>query len=1137
MVVKTVLERKAMKQPRELVFILVLLATLFLGCPATFVGAAETCEQWVAKVVSVQGDVQARRAGETEWVPVDFNDTYCPGDIIRVLELSRAAVALPNEATLRLDQNTTITFAGPEKEQTLLLKLLSGAAHFLSRIPRTLKVATPFVNGAVEGTEFLVRVEQEQTFLSVFEGQVAASNEAGSLLLASGQAAVALKGQAPVLHVVVRPRDAVQWALYYPPVLDYRPADFPGGEETEWQAVIRRSLEFYWRGDIARAFFSLEEVTEDVSDPRFFNYRAALLLTVGRVEEARDEIERALNLDPSDSHPFALQAVIAVVQNQKDRAFDLAQQSVKLNPQSPVARVALSYALQARFELEGALDSLREAVRLDPENGLAWARLAELWLSSGYLDKSLEAAQRAVALSPNLARTQTVLGFAYLTQTKIEKSKITFEKAIVLDQADPLPRLGLGLAKIRDGDLKPGRAEIEIAATLDPNNSLIRSYLGKAFFDEKRTKLDEPQFAIAKELDPQDPTPWFYDAIRKQTVNRPIEAMWEMQKSIELNNNRAVYRSRLLLDQDLAARSASLARIYKDIGFEQLALVEGWKSVNTDPSNYSSHRLLADLYSSRPRHEIARVSELLQSQLLQPLNITPIQPQLAESNLLILQGAGPSDPSFNEFNPLFLRNRLALQANGVVGNHDTLGDDLVHSAVWGRVSYSLGQFHYENNGFRQNNDLDEDIYNVFTQVSLSYKTSLQAEFRYKDVNQGDLKLAFDPEDFRENLQVNKNLSTYRLGFHHAFSPNSDVIVSFIAQDRDEKQDDFNPAVSVNIDEEEDSYSFEAQHLFRSERFNITTGIGHFDADFDRTTEIDFFPPPADSTDKIHRDIRHTNGYLYAHFLPLAKVNLTGGLSYDHFDDEATERDKVNPKLGLTWGMTPALTLRFAVFRVLTRTLVSDQTVEPTQVAGFNQFFDDKRGTESWLYGVALDHNFFPELYGGAEFFWRDLTVPYRTETAPGVFLDRQANWDEYLGRVYLYWAPHPWLASTMEYQYEKSDRGNEFAATPATPELDTHRVLWRGNFFHPSGFFIGAKATYAYQDGEFGDPALPTVKDDDQFWVLDGALGYRLPKRYGIFTMEVQNILDEDFKFQDTDPANPSIAPDRLILFRLTLSF
>ena len=126
-----------------------------------------------------------------------------------------------------------------------------------------------------------------------------------------------------------------------------------------------------------------------------------------------------------------------------------------------------------------------------------------------------------------------------------------------------------------------------------------------------------------------------------------------MQQAIELNDNRAVYRSRLLLDADLAARSASLGRIYSDLGFQQLALVEGWKSVNTDPRNFSAHRFLADSYSVLPRHEIARVSELLQSQLLQPINITPIQPRLAESNLFLISAGGPGALSFNEFNPHF----------------------------------------------------------------------------------------------------------------------------------------------------------------------------------------------------------------------------------------------------------------------------------------------------------------------------------------------------------------------------------------------------------------------------------------------------------------------------------------------------
>ena len=320
-----------------------------------------------------------------------------------------------------------------------------------------------------------------------------------------------------------------------------------------------------------------------------------------------------------------------------------------------------------------------------------------------------------------------------------------------MDQADPLPRLGLGLAKIRKGDLEGGSKEIEIAASLSPNNSIVRSYLGKAYYEEKREKQASEEYRIAKELDPMDPTPYFYDAILKQTTNRPVEALHELQKAIELNDNRAVYRSKLLLDADLAARSASLGQIYNNLGFQQRALVEGWKSVNTDPADFSGHRFLADTYAVLPRHEIARVSELLQSQLLQPLNITPIQPHLAESNLL-LSGGGPGDLSFNEFNPIFNRNRAALQTSGMVGENNTWGEEVVVSGIYDNASFSIGQFYNQTDGFRKNAFLWDTIYDAFLQLSLSPRTSIQGEFRYRYTKSGDLGLRFFPDDFTPFLR-------------------------------------------------------------------------------------------------------------------------------------------------------------------------------------------------------------------------------------------------------------------------------------------------------------------------------------------------------------------------------------------------
>ena len=134
--------------------------------------------------------------------------------------------------------------------------------------------------------------------------------------------------------------------------------------------------------------------------------------------------------------------------------------------------------------------------------------------------------------------------------------------------------------------------------------------------------------------------------------------------------------------------------------------------------------------------------------MLQPINITPVQPQLAESDLFLLGGLGPADPSLNEFNSLFQRNRFSLLASGLAGSQETYGDEVVQSGIWNNLSYSLGQFHYETDGFRTNNDIDVDIYNAFVQARLTPKISVQAEIRRREVSHGNLDASLRAERFR-----------------------------------------------------------------------------------------------------------------------------------------------------------------------------------------------------------------------------------------------------------------------------------------------------------------------------------------------------------------------------------------------------
>src|SRR5438445_8993428 len=188
-----------MKETFSSVFSLVLATGIFeLLLQPPVLPAATPCDPPIAQMVSVQGNVVVRRAGQTQSQPARLNETYCPGDRIQVGDKSRADIALVNQPVLRLDQNTLITLAGVKDERASVIDLARGALHFFSRLPRNLEVNTAFVNAGVEGTEGLVQVEGDRTLITIFEGRVLAANAAGSLPIASGQSAVAVQGQAPV---------------------------------------------------------------------------------------------------------------------------------------------------------------------------------------------------------------------------------------------------------------------------------------------------------------------------------------------------------------------------------------------------------------------------------------------------------------------------------------------------------------------------------------------------------------------------------------------------------------------------------------------------------------------------------------------------------------------------------------------------------------------------------------------------------------------------------------------------------------------------------------------------------------------------------------------------------------------------
>src|SRR6266581_8315792 len=79
-----------------------------------------------------------------------------------------------------------------------------------------------------------------------------------------------------------------------------------------------------------------------------------------------------------------------------------------------------------------------------------------------------------------------------------------------------------------------------------------------------------------------------------QWEERINDAVRDLEESQELNSNRSIYRSRLLLDQDRAVRGVNLAYIYDDAGLSEVGVWEASRAVNADYANFSAHLFLAD---------------------------------------------------------------------------------------------------------------------------------------------------------------------------------------------------------------------------------------------------------------------------------------------------------------------------------------------------------------------------------------------------------------------------------------------------------------------------------------------------------------------------------------------------------------
>ena len=337
-----------------------------------------------------------------------------------------------------------------------------------------------------------------------------------------------------------------------------------------------------------------------------------------------------------------------------------------------------------------------------------------------------------------------------------------------------------------------------------------------------------------------------------------------------------------------------------------------------------------------------------------------------------------------------------------------------------------------------------------------------------------------------------------------------------------------------------SYRVEAQHLFKEDHFNLTSGGGHSIRNVDSIID----------NQKEVSSSEFNNFYIYSNWRLPRDIITTLGFSYNFYKSirASKQTNKFDPKIGLQWNILENLRLRLAWFETVKADLIGQQTIEPTQVAGFNQFFDDPNGTKSRRKGIGLDGNLTNKIFGGAEASVRDLNIPiFGRQTT----IQKQK---EQVYRAYLYGLLSPHWSFTSEFQFEKFSRNLDLSTNDIAPNfINTLSIPIKVNYFNPNGLFASLSGTFVNQNIKRlskNHPAFPIlrapkelkIQGKSNFFLLDAVVGYRMPSRNGLFSLEAKNILDENFNYRNqqfnvSEPLAPRYSPSRTFFVRLTLNF
>jgi len=1053
------------------------------------------------KIIKFKGQVQVVRAGNQTAEPASAETGLNIGDTIHTGSDGSASILLSDESMIQLNKNTDFVLKEVEQKAGWLkmrkvgaklkgnpsvYQLNKGEAWIRNKDKdASFEVKSPTSVAGIRGTDLDMKVELDGTStLTVMEGLVLVKNEFGSVDVNAGEQAVAKPGQAPRKVVLVTPEDAVQWTVTIPRLID----------------------------------------TKQIVDSGVLN--AYNKLMNGEIKEAQGLLIEITSKDPNLSIAWSLLSLTEILTGKPTKALESANKGVETARDSSLAFVILSYAYQANFDLDEARASTKKALQIDDKNVYALIAQAKLLFASDYTDEALSFISKARQIAPNDPEIDTLYGFILLAQRKSEGAISAFKQALQNDPGSGEAHMGLSLAYMRKGDTATAMEEISKAVLLEPRRSLFLSYWAKMLYQVRRFDQALDILKFARQIDPNDPTPLLYSAIIYRDLNRPTEAIESINKAIELNDKKAVYRSKFLLDKDLAVKNIDLSLLYSQLGMDAWAQTKALDSTKQDYSNFSGHLFLAGALSAMEGRSLNAFNEYLLARIMQPANINALN-------------------TFNDYTTFFEKPDISGTADAFIGTQNTGGGDIITFGAIPRLNtaFSLGAFYSDTDGWRDTNS-DRRInlvgllkWDLSDNDNFMFKASLAKEKQHDIIYPA---YEFDsPSDPAYSTRADS--TNYELGYHHRFTPNANLLVYISSVSRfinsvQHFNVPVNPTLSVDINQNGKTwlpyYQAQIQQLLKIGQHQIILGTVHYRGDYKNSTRYQLdtvFNNNVVASQIVNNEYLKDHDYSSYYIDDIFKVNnwmtLEGALYFDRMtNSDATKNldwkiDEISPRFAIILKPGAKDTVRLAAFQYLVP--FASYRLDPSDIGGIPLYRNAKDGALTQEYDVSWEHE-WNKGFASINIFTMNSDYTFKPDqtsfqTSQARLNGAEVTFNQLVSTGY---------GITSRYRYLDVDDD-----MLATAERKEHLVSAGIKHVRKNGIFAGIFETF-----RFLDLKAPN-RNNELIWITDAQAGYEFPRKRGSVSIEARNIFNNRFNWVTDNFIFSGRNPARELLLKLSMNF